>query len=419
MPDIDPISAPARLAAVVASGLLDVPPDAALDRLTRRAALIVNAPFAFATIVDDVRSFWLSSYGLPSGAPTENTVGESFCQYVIRGAGELIVDDAATDGRTRDNPSVESMGVRAWAGVPLCAPGGAILGSFCVVDTVPRTWSTSEIEIIRALGDAAGREIALRMALAEERSLRKQLDLFATTLQTSLLPPRLPDVPGLDLAACFHAAESGAELIGDFYDVFTVRDGTLGFVVGDVAGKGVEAAKTAALVRYTVGAFALRTSDSTDVLEWLNETVLARKDVFELFVTVLYGVVTLEDGGATIRLASGGHIRPIVRRADGQAAAVDMSGGIIGMWEDPGIDETTVRLAPGDVLLAMTDGVNDSRHDRREFPEAAVLELIASAPLGADADTLARRIRDAAVQFADGTSSDDIAVLAIRFPSGR
>lgn len=93
------------------------------------AATIVGAPFAFATIVDDARSFWKSCFGIPDGAPRQNTVEESFCQYVVHSKAELIVDDAASDPRTRGNPSVDAMGVRAWAGFPLVAPDGEVLGS--------------------------------------------------------------------------------------------------------------------------------------------------------------------------------------------------------------------------------------------------------------------------------------------------
>lgn len=109
---------PARLAAVRRTGLLDTGPEEAFDRLTRLAATLLGTPYAFVTVVDETRSFWKSCIGVSSTDPAErqNAVGDSFCQYVIGMDAELIVGDAEADPRTRDNPSIELMGVHAWAG---------------------------------------------------------------------------------------------------------------------------------------------------------------------------------------------------------------------------------------------------------------------------------------------------------------
>ncbi|MDQ3409404.1 MAG: GAF domain-containing protein, partial [Actinomycetota bacterium] len=265
------ISDPRRLDAVHASGLLDTPPEEPFDRLTRLAAAVLDAPLAFATIVDDRRSYWKSCIGVAGeDAPSGNTVEESFCQYVVGSNEALIVDDAASDPRTRDNPSVHSMGVAAWAGFPLRGPDGEVLGSFCVVDTKQRTWSERDVETLRTLAASASGEIALRAAVAQEREARERADTLARTLQESLLPPELPLVPGLELAARFRPAGGGVELVGDFYDVFEDGRGQWHVLVGDVCGKGVEAAKLAALSRYTVGA-ALGADAPSATLRRLNE----------------------------------------------------------------------------------------------------------------------------------------------------
>jgi serine phosphatase RsbU (regulator of sigma subunit) len=415
--DIDPVLDPRRLAAVVATDLLDTAPEAAFDDLTRMAALLVDAPFAFATLVDDARSFWKSCFGLPLDAPRQNTVEESFCKYVVRSERELLITDAATDPRTRDNPSVAAMGVRAWAGFPLLAPTGEVLGSFCVVDTAPRAWSARDVEIIRMLSAAAAREVALRAAVQNEREARQRAETLAHTLQESLLPPALPEVPGLDIAVRFRAGGSGVDLVGDFYDLFASREQRWSFVVGDVCGKGVEAAKVAALARHTVGSAAMRYTDAGEVLALLNETLLARSPAPNVFLTALYGTMVARDDGAWhVRFASAGHPEPIVRRLAGTAESVAARGPLVGVFPEFAVAEVALVLAPGDAFVAYTDGITEARVGTTLYGEDALLDLIATSDPHGDAASLARRIEEAALAFGRAHASDDMAVLVIRVP---
>jgi serine phosphatase RsbU (regulator of sigma subunit) len=155
----------ARLDAVQATGLVDTEPEAAFDELTSLAASLLEAPFAFMTLVDTERSFWKSRFGLKDPSVVQNTVEESFCQYVIASGEPLIVGDVTANEITAGNPSIQSMGVAAWAGYPLIGPDKQVLGSFCVVDTVTRQWSESDIEVLGVLAASAGRELALRAAV--------------------------------------------------------------------------------------------------------------------------------------------------------------------------------------------------------------------------------------------------------------
>lgn len=158
-----------RLAAVRATGLLDATDIGPLDHLTRLASTLLDAPLAFLTVVDDERSYWASCVGVSDGS-RQNTVEESFCQYVVADAAPFVVSDASTHPRTRDNPSVRRMGVRAWAGYPVMAADGHALGSFCVVDTTPRTWSASQLETLRVLAEAASAHVAvMTQTLAVQR----------------------------------------------------------------------------------------------------------------------------------------------------------------------------------------------------------------------------------------------------------
>ncbi|MGY1709361.1 SpoIIE family protein phosphatase [Geodermatophilus sp. SYSU D00758] len=166
-----PAAAPDRLAAVHATQLLDAAAGESFDRLTRIAQRLTGAPLAFMTVVDDARSFWLSSQGLPEGSPRQNTVEESFCQYVL-GGDPLVLADVTADERTAANPSVTGMGVRAWAGFPVHTPDGQVLGSFCVVDTTVHAWTEEDVQLLEELAAVASREVALRMATLEAESAR-------------------------------------------------------------------------------------------------------------------------------------------------------------------------------------------------------------------------------------------------------
>jgi serine phosphatase RsbU (regulator of sigma subunit) len=177
-PDADPGQSPAssgdptggqwarhagRLAAVHATALLDADAEESFDRLTRIAQRLTGAPLAFMTVVDDARSFWLSSQGLPEGSARQNTVEESFCRYVLAGD-PLVLADVTVDERTADNPSITGMGVRAWAGFPVRMPDGQVLGSFCVVDTTVHEWTAEDVTLLEELAAIASREVALRVA---------------------------------------------------------------------------------------------------------------------------------------------------------------------------------------------------------------------------------------------------------------
>ena len=186
---------PGRLAAVHATQLLDAAAEESFDRLTRIAQRLTGAPLAFMTVVDEARSYWLSGQGLPEGSPRQNTVEESFCQYVL-GGDPLVLADVTVDERTAANPSIEGMGVRAWAGFPVRTPDGQVLGSFCVVDTTVHPWSAEDVQLLEELAAIASREVALRVAKLEAESARVRA---AAEADRARLLARISDLLTADL----------------------------------------------------------------------------------------------------------------------------------------------------------------------------------------------------------------------------
>lgn len=402
--------------AVMASQLLDTLPEESFDFFTRMASRLVATPFAFATIVDENRSFWKSSFGLPPGSPRQNTVEESFCRYVIQTGRELVVNDARVDEITKNNVSIQSMGVLAWAGFPIRAPDDEILGTFCVVDTQPRTWTEYEINIIEAFALAISREIALRFALTQAKLEKDQARILIATLQDSLLPPSLPEIPELDVAACFLPAGSGTELVGDFYDVFQTSENAWSFLMGDVCGKGLEAAKLATFARHAVSSSAANGSGVGRVLERLNRTLLARKHEYDRYLTAVYGNICKLDGAYTLQVACAGHVPPLIKTATGSTEFIKAHGSIIGIFDDFQIEQDKRRLAPGDTIVMYTDGVTEARCGKDFFGEERLVEALTNAPADISAQALASLIQNSVRAFSRNEISDDVAIMVIKIP---
>lgn len=157
-----------RLAAVRATGLLDTPAERSFDRLTRLAAKLTKAPVTFISLVDEQRDFYKSCFGFPEPLASERQLtGTTFCHFALSSHGPLVIDDTMADPVYREVPTVKSLGVRAYLGVPLTGSNGQTIGSFCAIDFAPRKWSELDIEVMTELATSTLREIELRMALDE------------------------------------------------------------------------------------------------------------------------------------------------------------------------------------------------------------------------------------------------------------
>lgn len=157
-----------RLEALRQTELLDTPPEESFDRLTRLAAKLVKVPATFISLVDEQRDFYKSCFGFGEPlATTRQLEGQTFCHFTLVSSGPLLIADTMTDAVFREVPTVQSLGVRAYAGIPLIADGGHVIGSFCAIDFEPRQWTALEVEILTELAGSALREIKLRAALLE------------------------------------------------------------------------------------------------------------------------------------------------------------------------------------------------------------------------------------------------------------
>jgi GAF domain-containing protein/anti-sigma regulatory factor (Ser/Thr protein kinase) len=183
---VDSVRDPERVAAVRATRLLDTGPEELFDRLAALAAALLDAPFAFLTLVDDRRSFWKSSLGVDPAAPRQAPLDASFCRHVVEDGGPLLVGDARADRRLDAVGSLLPPGVLAWAGHPIRSAEGHVLGALCVGDATPRAWTSRDADVLAALASAASSEVGLRAALtAGEADGRRVARLARVTAELS------------------------------------------------------------------------------------------------------------------------------------------------------------------------------------------------------------------------------------------
>ena len=248
----------------------------------------------------------------------------------------------------------------------------------------------------------------------ELHASREQFASLARTLQASLLPPHLPDMFGLEVAAHYRPAGLGVDVVGDFYDLFEVGDEGWGVVMGDVCGKGAEAAGLTALTRYTVRALAIRERLPSRVLEQLNEAVLAA-DTGERFCTAVYALLVPDGDGIACTVACGGHPLPLLLRSDGTVERVGRAGSLLGLWPEVELHDEGVALGPGDALVFYTDGAVEARSDGQEFGEERLHSVVRSCA-GLRADQITMAIADAVADFEGETAGDDLALVVLRVP---
>jgi PAS domain S-box-containing protein len=254
-------------------------------------------------------------------------------------------------------------------------------------------------------------DLALRAATAVENArLYRARTKIAQTLQASLLPPLLPDVPGVEAGALYRPAGEEHEVGGDFYDLFATTEGHWFAVIGDVCGKGAEAAAVTALARYTIRAAAAERDSPAAILQWVNEAML--RQGASRFCTIAVAHLDRSSAPTRLTVAVGGHPAPVILRASGAVETVGVGGTLIGLVEDPSLSDATSELAPGDAVLLYTDGVTEAEAPRRVWTPEELEEVVAGAA-GASAQELVDHVAGAALAGLDAPR-DDVAMLALR-----
>jgi len=334
----------------------------------------------------------------------------------VLASGEAVIAPDGLDacGGTTSDPErrrvILELGCRTAVVVPLVARGRT-LGAMTLV-------SADDERIYGAADVSLAVDLARRAALAVDNArLYRDRTHVARTLQRSLLPPHLPQIPGVEVAARYHAAGEGNDVGGDFYDLFRTAKDDWAIVIGDVCGKGADAAALTALARYTLRAAAMQARKPSRVLAMLNEAVLGeaatRDSMDQRFCTVAYTRLRPTANGVRITTTSGGHPVPLIVRTDGTIEAACRVGTLLGVLPEPSLADRSAELTPGEVLLLYTDGIPEARGPGGVFGEDRFRELVASCA-GLDATAIAERIERTVLEFQEGNPRDDIALLAVR-----
>jgi len=260
-------------------------------------------------------------------------------------------------------------------------------------------------------------DLTRRVALALDNARLYSEQLQATNaLQRSLLPPELPDIPGVELAAGYEAAGEGNEVGGDFYDVFEAKPGHWRFAIGDVCGKGPEAAAVTGLTRHALRILAREGHDVPTVLERLNALIVDEGSRAR-FITLIHGELIPATGPgepARVSLVCAGHPRPLMLRSAGGVEAVADSQPLLGVLEGVTFKQDTFRMAPGDVLLCVTDGVTERRSGDRLLDDDDGLRSLLAGCSDLNAGSVVARIRRAVREFGSEPPTDDLALLVLR-----
>jgi GAF domain-containing protein len=346
-----------------------------------------------------VRQGWYLNQRWPSEHDAASALGS-----VIRTGEPVLIHEITDEMLARRAQDPEHLGILREVGLnsAMIAPivgGDRILGALSFVSSTSRRFDARDLELACDLGRQTG-------VIIDSAELQAAQSHIAQTLQAGLIPRSLPAVQGWQLSSAYRAAGRGVEVGGDFYDLLSFEGGWVA-IIGDVVGKGAEAAALTALARHTLAAIVEATGDVSYALRVLNRRLRHRRDDYRSLCTVAAIVVGPDEQVAII---SAGHPLPILRRG-ADAWPVGQPSPMLGFVEDLELLCIPVAVEPGDQVILYTDGVLDATRADERFGEARLLETVQT--LGREGGAGAGLILEAIDAFRDAEQVDDIAILSL------
>ncbi|MBB5956855.1 serine phosphatase RsbU (regulator of sigma subunit) [Saccharothrix tamanrassetensis] len=307
------------------------------------------------------------------------------------------------DGTAR-HAEITRLGDGAWGGATGVGTAVALNGGGALVSF----GGTRDVELLTRFAERAAAALDVSTRFGEhERTVE--------ALRANLLPSPLPTVPGVRLARVYEPAHRRALIGGDFYDVHPREDGSAAFVLGDVAGNGLEAAVHSGRVRQSLHTLLLVEQRPAQLLRLLNSALRAAGS--RLFTTLVVGnLVPVQAGGLRVTLSAGGHPAPLVLRSDGRVDEVAVHGGIVGVLPEVRFQQTTVALGPGETLLLYSDGVTEARAhgDRQNLFGDTRLKASLAECAGLPAEAVAEHLRRVVFSWMGSAEHDDLTVLVVQ-----
>ncbi len=360
----------------------------------------------------------VADFGEAWQAPNGFKLGEAIVgDIALRGNAEIINDVRLDPRYVEDGNAISSL---------ICAPlkiKERVTGVIILVSATPVTYSAADLKLLNtlALQTATAIENALlfekTVQAAKDReqllALHKELEV-ASNIQKSIVPRKFPPFPERKDFEILAAMTPAKEVGGDFFDFFLIDAERLGFVIGDVSGKGVPAALFMAVSRTLLKATALRGVPPEQCLEEMNHA-LTSESVSNMFVTVFYGVLNTRTG--EVNYCNGGHNPPYILRGDGRIEAMEMTGGLVlGVFGKATYEAKQIVLQAGDGLFLYTDGITEAMDgDNNEFTEGRLNECLKRWHGSALVD-LIQRVDGEVKSFANGApQADDMTILVLRY----
>ena len=337
-----------------------------------------------------------------TGWTAEELVGRKRFVDLLTGGGRIYHE-------THYATTLQMHGTVREVALDLVAPDGRRLPAL-VNSVLERTDDGTPLVVRTVVFDATERRrYEQELLLAKQRAEKAEARAVEVVraLQRTMLPPDLPTIPGLGLGASFQAAGEGTDLGGDFYDAVQVGDEWL-VVVGDVCGKGPEAAAVTALARHSLWAAAARSEGPCDIIATLNAVLLQHETT--RYMTIIALGLRHEHGRWTARVCAGGHPLPLLVR-DGSVTAIGRHGSLVGLFEDPTHHEESHDLEEGDVLVLYTDGITEGRRDGEQFGEPRLEDAVRRHVDGEA--SLSDAILAEALDYQGGRADDDATVVTI------
>jgi serine phosphatase RsbU (regulator of sigma subunit)/anti-sigma regulatory factor (Ser/Thr protein kinase) len=324
-------------------------------------------------------------------------IGRGFAGRVAATRAPVLIPDLDNASVTVVNPLMREKRVRSLLGVPLIVEG-EVIGVLHVGSLSLREWRESDVELLQLVAD--------RVALNIEHSRLAVQGTIAQTLQRSLLPRRLPILPGFELGARYLPAAHESAVGGDWYDVIELGHRRLGLSIGDVAGHGMAAATHLGQLRSAMRAYALDVEEPSEVMQRVARFADQQDS---RMATVIYATLNLDT--CLLEFARAGHPYPLLIREDGEATFLtEASGPPLGTGVVNEYDQQSVTLNPHDTLLLYTDGLIERRGRQLSEGEADLIAAVRAGP--DDPDLLCEAIIDRLTE--DLENPDDIAILAVR-----
>ncbi len=332
--------------------------------------------------------------GVPERVPGLPASGAAGWRAVAPGGAPSVVTE---DGRE----------LRSLSALPIRG-GDGVRGVLVIAHHRTRAFSDRRLALAAALADHLGQVLDVCETVREQTRV-------AEALQETLLPPVLPVVEGVELAAEYRPSGSGNLVGGDFYDVFADGAGGWYVLLGDSSGIGPEAAGLAGVARYTARALAESAAGPGEMLAHLNRVLLRAAPEDRFCTAVLAHLHPCETGALRVALSAAGHPPPFLQRSDGTVEqAMSSTGLVLGILPEASIGDAEILLEPGDALVCYTDGVIEARaEDGEQFGEDRLLRVLGDA-LGRSAAGIARRVERVVVDYRSPDDHDDLAIVVVR-----